>query len=152
MKKNITVTTDGERTRFGGSGAMLLVAAVVCCIGLSACGDDASRDGEYDGSTDTTPGAMGQPAPASGLDTTSSPGAGSTTVVPPPTADEIRRQLAEKFGLMGGMSRVNIETDSSGVVTLSGTVKSPDRKQTAEDAAAMVPGVIKVENGIRVEE
>lgn len=130
--------------------AMLLAAAIASGAALAACGgDDADHDGEYGG--DTTAAAPGAPSAPAAIDTPAV-GSPSGAVVPPPTADALRSELAEKFDKMGGMQRVNIETDGSGVVTLSGAVKSADRKQTAEDAAAMVPGVVSVKNNIRVEE
>lgn len=127
---------------------VLLAAALAIAVALPACGGDDAANGDASGTATDTIGSGTAPGASVGAPTAAPL---DTVYVPPPSTSEIRSQLAEKFDKMGGMDRVNIVADSTGVVTLSGTVKTSDRKQTAEDAAALVPGVVRVVNKLRVE-
>jgi hypothetical protein len=129
---------------YGRIGAMLLSALTLGALMLGACGKDDGSDSDADSSV--------IPAPAT-IDTpTTRSGAGPVdTSTAPPQEMEVRTTIEEKFDIMGGMEGVRYNVDG-GAVTLEGTVKSADRKQTAEDVAKAVPGVVSVENNIRVEE
>jgi hypothetical protein len=135
-------------------GAVLYAVATTAILGamLAACAkDDAGGVPRDSAATNAATNGAATEATDGAADTAAAATGGDSAVVPPPPADEVRRQMKEKFDIMGGMEHVRIDATSDGVVQLSGTVSSADRRQTAEDVARAIPGVVRVDNRIRVE-
>jgi hypothetical protein len=129
----------------GRIAAHMLGALMLAALLLSSCARENAGDTPADSvQNDVAPATIDTPSTA----TTSQPTDSGAVV---PTETEVRSAMQEKFDAMGGMDRVRIDVSGSTVV-LEGTVTSSDRKQTAEDVARAVPGVVSVENRIEVGE
>ena len=123
-----------------------LLLTLLACTAFTSCGDDAANG---DGATTDT---SLQPR-REVIDTPSVPLRDTVTTGDVTTPEpEARKQMQEKFDTMGGMEGVVITFQGPHAVLLEGTVKTADRRQTAEDVARAVPGITKVENRISVVE
>ncbi|MBC8144805.1 MAG: BON domain-containing protein [bacterium] len=145
--------------RGNATGRMLfarITAALLLAVMVSSCANDTADQAVADSSlaapaSPMDSAAAGANASGHGVsDTNAAAGAPNDATAYKTVPAEIVAEMSERFAKMGGMQDVRISITDAGGVVLEGFVPTPDRKQTAEDAARVIAGNVPVDNRIVV--